>query len=178
MTKGLSTSQQTPASQGAQVATQAVRRRRRQLNHIQRARLSAHALRRSPRPRCPRPSSGQQQPPPDAGRRSAERELRSLLGSTKVRQILEELDKLPQFQMPKPNCRKWLLREEHGTECAEIYSPPRVTHFVREMGFRAACSLDLTIVDPIDGMPWDFSFEAKRKRAGRSAPCKASTMPS
>ena len=67
--------------------------------------------------------------------------------------------------MLKPKGRIGLLREEHGTECAEIYSPPRVTHVVSEMGLRAAWSLDVTIVDPIDGMLWDFSFEAKRKRA-------------
>ena len=32
------------------------------------------------------------------------------------------------------------------------------------MGLRAAWSLDLTTVDPEDGMPWDFSLEAKQKR--------------
>ena len=71
-----------------------------------------------------------------------------MLGSTKVPQIVEELDKLPEFQMPKHKGRKGLLREEHGTECAEIYSLPRVTEVVCEMGHRAAWSLDLTTVDP------------------------------
>ena len=33
------------------------------------------------------------------------------------------------------------------------------------MGLRATWSLDLTTVDPEDCMPWDFSLEAKRKRA-------------
>lgn len=33
------------------------------------------------------------------------------------------------------------------------------------MGFRAAWSLDLTTVDPVDGQPGHFSFEVKRKRA-------------
>ena len=40
-----------------------------------------------------------------------------------------------------------------------------MTQVVSEMGFRAAWSLDLTTMDPVDGMPLDFSFEAKRKRA-------------
>ena len=55
--------------------------------------------------------------------------------------------------MPKPKGRKGLLRKEHGTEWAEIYLPPRVTRVVSEMGFREAWSLDLTTVDPEDGMP-------------------------
>ena len=58
-----------------------------------------------------------------------------------------------------------MLRDEHRTECVEIYAPPRVTQVVSEMGLRAAWSLDLTTVDPVDGQPWDFSFEEKRKRA-------------
>ena len=57
---------------------------------------------------------------------------------------LEELDELPEFQMPKgPKGRQGLLREEYNTECAEIYSPPRVTQVVIEIGLRVAWSLDL-----------------------------------
>ena len=82
-----------------------------------------------------------------------------------MRQILEEFNKLPEFRMPNSKGRKGFLREEQGTECAEIYSLPRVTQVVSEMGLRAAWSLDLTTMDPVDGMPLEFSFEAKRKRA-------------
>ena len=48
---------------------------------------------------------------------------------------------------------------------AEIYLPPRSTLVVSEICLRAAWSLDLTTVDPVDAQPWDFSFEVKRKRA-------------
>ena len=57
------------------------------------------------------------------------------------------------------------LREEYNSECAEIYSPPRVTQVVSEICLRAAWSLDLTTVDPEDGLPSDFNLEVKRKRA-------------
>ena len=68
--------------------------------------------------------------------------------------------------MPKgPKGRQGLFREEYNTECAEIYSPPRVTQVVTEIGLRAAWSLDLTTVDPEDGLPWDFNLEATRRRA-------------
>ena len=52
---------------------------------LKRARMSANAFRRSPQPRCASHFSGQQQPLPESGRRSAEEELRSFLASTKVR---------------------------------------------------------------------------------------------
>ncbi len=51
---------------------------------------------------------------------------------------------------------------------SEIYSPPRVTKLIKEMrpkhllpGF----ALDITVDDPEDGEPWDFSLEHKRRRA-------------
>ena len=127
--------------------------------------MSARALPDSSRRDALGATPVQQQPKPEPGRCSAEAELRSLLGSTRVKQILEEFDELPEFQMRAPKGRKGLLREEHGAECAEIYSPPRVTQVVSEIGLRAAWFLDLTTVDPVDGQPWDFSFEVKRKRA-------------
>ena len=53
---------------------------------------------------------------------------------------------------------------------SEIYSPPRVTKAISTMpgcdlipGF----ALDLTCVDPDDGMPWDFDVTAKRDKAMR-----------
>ena len=33
-----------------------------------------------------------------------------------------------------------------------------------ELGLRPAWSLDLTTVDPDDGMPWDFTVAAKRRK--------------
>ena len=51
---------------------------------------------------------------------------------------------------------------------SEIYSPPRVTRAISSMpslrlvpGF----ALDLTCIDPTDGMPWDFDLESKRAKA-------------
>ncbi len=51
---------------------------------------------------------------------------------------------------------------------SEVYSPPRVTKLLREAKMRHAIpglALDLTVSDPLDGMPWDFSLPAKRRRA-------------
>ena len=47
----------------------------------------------------------------DTGRDDAEEELRSLLATSSVRQILKELDELPEFQLPKAKGRRGLLRE-------------------------------------------------------------------
>ena len=97
-----------------------------------------------------------------AGRGKAE--LQSLFRTSTVRRILDELSKRKEFQMPK-NRRdgELLLAAGWKTECGEIYSPPRVTQVISELGLRPAWSLDLTTVDPEDGMPWDFSVAAKNR---------------
>ena len=79
---------------------------------------------------------------------------------------MEELNEKPEFQMPqRTKERKNLLAEAWNTECGEVYSPPRVTQVVSKLGLRPAWSLDLTTVDPDDGMPWDFAVAAKRRKA-------------
>ncbi len=43
---------------------------------------------------------------------------------------------------------------------SEIYSPPRITAELRKMRGRhlmPGLALDLTVIDPDDGLPWDFS---------------------
>ena len=47
---------------------------------------------------------------------------------------------------------------------SEIYSPPRVSALARRMGLRKGFALDLTVVGPDDGRPWDFrnSREARQ----------------
>ena len=59
-------------------------------------------------------------------------------------------------------------RKDVNRLVAEIYSPPRMTKMAGLMpslklvpGF----SLDLTEIDEIDGLPWDFRFQVKRERA-------------
>ena len=50
----------------------------------------------------------------------------------------------------------------------EVYSPPRVTKLIREVCAKYVApglALDLTVNDPWDNMPWDFSITAKRRRA-------------
>ena len=50
-------------------------------------------------------------------------------------------------------------------DCAEVYSPPRITKIASDMGLRPAWALDLTTIDPEDGLPLDFTEASKRKRA-------------
>ena len=50
---------------------------------------------------------------------------------------------------------------------SEVYSPPRVAPCAPKYGMKQGISLDLTVNDPLDGMPWDFSREEKRQRARR-----------
>ncbi len=51
---------------------------------------------------------------------------------------------------------------------SEVYSPPRVTKELREKPRKhliPGFALDLTVTDPDDGQPWDFSRESKRTKA-------------
>jgi hypothetical protein len=50
----------------------------------------------------------------------------------------------------------------------QAYSPPRITKLIRESRMRHVVSgygLDLSTIDPADGLPWDFSIRRKRIRA-------------
>ena len=64
-------------------------------------------------------------------------------------------------------------RERRATSkrmVSEMHSPPRVT---RAIASKPGCdlipgfALDLTCLDPDDGMPWDFDLAAKREKAMR-----------
>ena len=49
---------------------------------------------------------------------------------------------------------------------SEIYSPPRITKEISRGKWKHMApgfALDLTVNDPFDGMPWDFSSSGKRK---------------
>ncbi len=58
-----------------------------------------------------------------------------------------------------------VLRREGKTAVMEVYSPPRVDALARMWGIMLGMSLDLTSVDPEDGMPWDFNVAEKRDKA-------------
>ena len=52
----------------------------------------------------------------------------------------------------------------------EIYSPPRVTKEIKKGRYRNLApgfALDLVVVDPEDGQPWDFSQRDKREKLAR-----------
>ena len=51
------------------------------------------------------------------------------------------------------------------THVSEIYSPPRLTAMCKSMGLNPGFALDLTVLDPDDGMPWDFTLKSKRDKA-------------
>ena len=51
---------------------------------------------------------------------------------------------------------------------SEIYSPARVTQMIKDKKMRHVMpgfAFDITVADPEDGLPWDFSVKSKRDRA-------------
>ena len=109
--------------------------------------------------------------PTAVGRRGAATpagELQARFQTSVVRKILEELNEKPKFQMTRrAEDRKDVLTDPWNTECGEVYSPPRVTQVVSELGLRPAWSLDLTTIDADDGKPWDFTDASKRHKASK-----------
>ena len=75
--------------------------------------------------------------------------------------LLQELGSSRSYRREK---RKAMKR----TIVSEIYSSPRVTKELQRMRYKhlaPGLALDLTVVDPHDGMPWDFDKAEKRERA-------------
>jgi hypothetical protein len=59
-------------------------------------------------------------------------------------------------------------RAAHRRIVSEVYSPPRVTAEIkkgRHPHLVPGFAFDLTVCDPDDGQPWDFSVKAKREKA-------------
>ncbi len=50
-------------------------------------------------------------------------------------------------------------------DVSEIYSRPRVTAYATSLGLSPGFALDLAVVDPDDGKPWDFDVPAKCNKA-------------
>ena len=71
----------------------------------------------------------------------------------------------------RKQCERMILYGSHAGQVkqhiTELYSPPRVNRMVERMGLILGLSLDLTTVDPEDGMPWDFNSPEKRIAAKR-----------
>ena len=62
---------------------------------------------------------------------------------------------------------------------SEMYSPPRVTAELKKMGHKhlvPGFALDLTVMDPDDGMPWDFSDCRKQDKAMKMVRSQKSYM--
>ena len=50
-------------------------------------------------------------------------------------------------------------------DVSEIYSRLRVTAYAQSLGLNPGFALDLAVIDPDDGKPWDFDITNKRIKA-------------
>ncbi len=62
-------------------------------------------------------------------------------------------------------------------DVSEIYSQPRVTAYAARLGLSPAFALDLAVVDPDDGQPWDFDNPDKRAKALRKVQREQPQLP-
>ncbi len=91
--------------------------------------------------------------------------VQEILKENNIKRVIDELEKVIQLKMPKDKPKQVNVPCDTGMDVAEIYSPPRITKAAKEMGLDAGWALDLTEVDPTDGLPWDFSDAKKRSKA-------------
>ena len=57
------------------------------------------------------------------------------------------------------------IRRSEQLDILETFSPPRVTETMRKIGeLNNGKAIDLTMVDPDDGLPWDLSTRKKRDK--------------
>ena len=91
--------------------------------------------------------------------------LNAVMNKPDVKKIIRELEELPELKLPNHRQRRTLKQNGYGSDVAELYSPPRVTKIASDMRLDPAFALDLTTIDPDDGMPWDFTVKAKRDKA-------------
>ena len=89
--------------------------------------------------------------------------MKSLMATAEVKRILQEIEEQSELQLPRsskkqPRLARWIK------DCAEVYSPPRVTEVASRMRMKSAWALDLTTLDE-EGNPWDFSLPRQRKKA-------------
>ena len=104
---------------------------------------------------------------PECRSAAPQSELQQLLASSEVKRILGELDKLADLKVPAGRIKKVQPAASQWTsDCAEVYSAPRITAAASRMGLKPAWAMDLTTVDD-EGKPWDFSRADQRRKALR-----------
>ena len=81
-------------------------------------------------------------------------------------------DEVSALMLAQMGCTSRGYRREGRTAIrrlvSEVYSPPRVTELLRKLKHKhlmPGFALDLTVDDPDDGKPWDFSVREKREKA-------------
>ena len=83
--------------------------------------------------------------------------LQQLLASATVKRILKELEECAELKLPADRSRQApRAASQWSSDCAEVYSPPRITVAASRMGLKPAWALDLTTLDEASN-PWDFS---------------------
>ena len=85
-----------------------------------------------------------------------------------VKAILQGISDGIKFKVPtNRRQRRTIMQRKGKNDVSEVYSPPRMIEVAESVGLKGGWAVDLTQVDPDDGMPWDLSIEAKQKKVMR-----------
>ena len=93
------------------------------------------------------------------------------MGTTK-HNVIEAIRAVESLLTPKPFTDKVrlveLMRLAHAMgqpDVAEVYSPPRVANLAHHSNLMPGFALDISVLDPDDGLPWIFDDPSKRTKA-------------
>ncbi len=89
-------------------------------------------------------------------------QLKAVQNLAQAKDIIRQLDE--GFRAPKVTKRK-PMNADGKFDVAEVYSPTRVTGMAEKFNLKPGWALDLTMNDPDDDKPWDFSMPEKREKA-------------
>ena len=81
-----------------------------------------------------------------------------------IKRMLEDLEQAEPENTKALDDPRSTPAKESKMDVAEAYSPPRLVRMACKRGLRGGWSLDLTMIDPDDGKPWDLSLGAKRRK--------------
>ena len=82
--------------------------------------------------------------------------LQQVFGLSKAHELLEKIEaEMPMARTPmNRRQRRTQMQLASKMHVAEIYSPPRMTIAAKKLGLTPGWSLDITALDPDDGLPW------------------------
>ena len=94
--------------------------------------------------------------------------IAEILGISQAEELVREIENMMPRIAGNRRQRRSARLQEAKIHVAEVFSPPRIAAAAKRHGLIPGWSLDLSMIDPDTGQPWDLSIPADRKRSDRN----------